>query len=189
MCMKTYHNIECDCLEKIQEESLQWINTHTDLLTNAPQFWNKIDSKLFLLQNPTLVKFCLDKKLSIREVAVLITTNDVTLHVDEGPVVAKLNVPLKNTKDTFTEWYEVPEINDIVSVESPFGNPFLDLQNVDLNKCKKINEVELVAPVIFNSSIPHRVRVDSKSKEPRVVLSCMFFKEPKHYLEEDLALA
>jgi hypothetical protein len=181
--------MECDCLEKIQEESLRWIETHTDLLTNAPQFWNKIDSKLFLLQNPTLVKFCLDKKLSIREVAVLVTTHDESLHVDEGPVVAKLNIPLKNTKDTFTEWYEVPELNDIKSVESPFGNPFLDLQNVDLAKCKKINEVELISPLIFNSSIPHKVRFESTLKEPRVVLSCMFFKEPKHYLEEEIALA
>lgn len=185
MYMKTYHDIECDCLEKIQEESLHWIKTHTDLLTDAPQFWNKIDSKLFLLQNPTLVKFCLDKKLSIREVAVLITTDDVTLHVDEGPVVAKLNVPLKNTKDTFTEWYEVPELNDIKSVESPFGNPFLDLQNVDLAKCKKINEVELVTPLIFNSSIPHRVVIGPKAELPRVVISCMFYKEPIELLKTD----
>jgi len=182
--MKTHHIIDCDCLEKIQEESLRWIETHTDLLTNAPQFWNKIESKVFLLQNPTLVKFCLDRKLSIREVAVLVTSIDQSLHVDEGPVVAKLNVPLLNTKDTFTEWYDVPDIQSVSPVDSPFGNAYLDLKDVDLTTCQKISEVEMINPVIFNSTIPHRVKVNPTASLPRVVLSCMFFKEPIHYLQD-----
>jgi len=159
MCMKTHHIIDCECLEKIQEEALVWIKDHTDLLEKADQFWNKIDYKQFLLQNPTLVKWSLENKWAIREVAVLVAHEEsgVGLHTDEKPVICKLNIPIQNTKDTYTEWYN--------------GDQLLD-------------RVETTSPMFFNSDIPHKVVIGDNAKLPRVQISCMFFKEPIHYLED-----
>lgn len=157
--MKTHHIIECDCLEKIQEEAITWIRNHTDLLTKADEFWNKIDYKQFLLQNPTLVKWTLENKWAVREVAVLVAhdRNGVPLHTDEPPVVCKLNIPIKNTNNTYTEWWDGDQL---------------------------VDRVETTSPMFFNSSIPHKVVIGEDAKLPRVQISCMFFKEPIRYLED-----
>lgn len=185
--MKYYKILDCDCLEKIQEEALSWIESNTTLIDHADKFWNEIDYKHFILQNPTLVKWCTDRKLPIREVAVLvahptqINEEQRELHIDVGPLRSKINFPILNTKDTYTEWYEVLDAD-------PFGE-YQRLGNRDLSKLKKLGEVEAIYPVAFNSSIPHTIRIDDTAKYPRIQISIMFFKSIDYMLEEEQELA
>jgi hypothetical protein len=160
--MKTHHMIECPCLEQIQREALNWIKQETDLLTSADEFWNKIDYKHFIMLNPTLALYCTKTlKLIIREVAVLVAHSPagVPLHTDEPPVIAKMNFPILNTKDTYTEWWDNEQL---------------------------IDRVECTQPMVFNSSIPHKVCIGSTAVLPRVSISCMFYKEPIELLQADL---
>lgn len=188
MSMKCYKLIEdCDCLEQISHEAMSWIRENTDLMENWPDlFWNKIDYKHFLLQNPTLVKWCVDRKLAIREVAVLFATSEPgsknsriveQLHTDDGPLRSKINFPIYNTKDTWTEWYDVPDA-------PPFGGPAQSLADRDLSKLEKIAEVETIKPVVFNSSIPHKVRIGPNANIPRLQLAVMFWQNIDHMLED-----
>lgn len=184
MKLKTYHLLDCDSQEQISREALAWISEHTDLLTNATGFWNKIDYKHFILLNPALSKYCQKLKLIIREVAVLVAdSNDgVPLHIDEAPVVAKINFPVLNTKDTYTEWYDVKNLNQLPTINNQFDQPIPDLTNA---VTEKINQVEMTQPMVFNSSVAHRVVIGPKAELPRVVISCMFYKEPIDLLKTD----
>lgn len=158
MTLKTHHLLDCDCLEQIQQEALHWISTNTLLLESSDDFWNKIDYKHFIKQNKTLVNWCLAHNFKIREVAVLVahSKEGVPLHTDELPVIAKINFPILNTKDTYTEWC----VNDSV-----------------------IDKVETLTPMVFNSNIPHRVVIGDTAQIPRVQISCMLYNEPIEYLK------
>jgi len=186
MVMKCYKVVEdCDCLDQISKEAMTWIRENTDLMENWPHlFWNKIDYKHFLLENPTLVKWCADHKLAIREVAVLFAISEPggknprvneQLHIDDGPLRSKINFPIYNVKDTWTEWYDVPDA-------PPFG-PAQSLADRDLTKLNMIAEFETVKPVVFNSSIPHRIRIGPNAKVPRIQIAVMFLQNIDYMLE------
>ena len=188
MQLKTYHLLECDTQKQISREALAWIKENTNLLNEADGFWNKIDTKHFTLLNPALSKYCQKLKLILKEVAVLVAHSDqgVSLHIDEAPVVAKINFPVLNTKDTYTEWYDVKNLDQLPMVNNQFDQPVPDLANAIIDT---INSVEMTQPMVFNSSIAHKVVIGPTAKLPRVVISCMFYKEPISYLLQEEKLS
>jgi hypothetical protein len=160
--MKCYNELTCSTLPEIQKESLLWINTHKDeMIPYEGNFWYKINTVDFVQNCPSVVSYCQSLNLKLREVAVLIAEdrNGVPLHTDEGPLISKLNIPILNTKNTITHWYDK-------------NNNLLD-------------SLEVIKPIIFNSSIPHKVKINENAQLPRIVLACMFFNDPIDYLKND----
>lgn len=157
--MKMYFELEDEQLAQIVTETKQYLRRHRSLL-ESKFFWNQIDTKDFLLESTTLIDYCLTKNLIIREVAMLVVQNRYTvpLHIDHGPVVAKIDFPIQNCLGTRTEWYNMSE--------------------------QLLDSVEMKVPTVFNSTVPHRVVCDDSAKFPRIVLSCMFQREPTQYLED-----
>ena len=157
--MKMYFELEDEQLAQIVTETKQYLHRHRSLL-ETKFFWNQIDTKDFLLESTTLIDYCLTKNLIIREVAMLVVQNRYTvpLHIDHGPVVAKIDFPIQNCLGTRTEWYNMSE--------------------------QLLDSVEMKVPTVFNSTVPHRVVCDDSAKFPRIVLSCMFLREPTQYLED-----
>jgi len=154
--MKCYHILECDNLVNIQQETLLWLNNHNELF-ESDEFWNEIDYVDFIRNSPSLVKYINGLGLRLRECAILIGYEEgVPRHIDEGPIIAKINIPILNTKDTYTEWYD--------------GD-------------KQIARVEIDKPVVFNSSVAHQVVMGKEARMPRIMLACMFFKDPLEYLK------
>ena len=78
-------------------------------------------------------------------------------HVDEPPVVAKINVPVLNTKDTYNVWF-------------------------DENK-NEIDRVECTKPIVLRSDIMHTVEMGKDAKYPRIQFSFCFYNEPLHLLK------
>lgn len=154
-----YFELEDEQLAQIVTETKQYLRRHRSLL-ESKFFWNQIDTKDFLLESTTLIDYCLTKNLIIREVAMLVVQNRYTvpLHIDHGPVVAKIDFPIQNCLGTRTEWYNMSE--------------------------QLLDSVEMKVPTVFNSTVPHRVVCDDSAKFPRIVLSCMFQREPTQYLED-----
>ena len=64
----------------------------------------------------------------------------------------------------------------------PFGKKFYQFKDVDYSQLNMIGELELLDPVVFNSQLAHNIVIGDQCKLPRVVLTCMFFNEPSHYL-------
>jgi len=185
--MRPYHVLECDTLVNIQESTLNFIDTHYPKLKNEEALWHKVDTTEYVRSCEPLVAWTRKLGLRIREVSFTVVTEpkDVALHIDEKPVMAKINVPILNTQHTYNRWYQIPsEIlnNPKYKNINQFGKDYYSFQYADILSFKMIGEIESTIPVVFNSSMAHNIMFGKQAKFPRVMLTCMFHKEPSDYL-------
>ena len=187
--MKPYAIIDCPEQSIISNKVVEYLKCHSNFFEDRSfHLWNKINTVALVKAVPEIVIFFKSIGLTVREISITVVNQyqDVGLHVDELPVTAKVNFPILNTKNTFNQWYEVPK--EIFETQKPminqFGSAYYNLQSVDLSKCKKIGEFELLQPVVFNSQIPHRIHIAPDATLPRLVMPCTFFNEPIDWLLE-----
>jgi len=175
---KCVHELECNTLDKIREEVMNWLAEHTDFLEQVQDngFWKTIEYKSMARACPSLLQYLYSIKTPIREISVgLFTegmTDGVTLHHDSPPLNFKINFPIYNTQDVWTEWYDIPQHHyDEIKFE--------DIHDTvdDLYPCLlKYNMHE--CPIVFNSFIPHRVIAGPSAVYPRIMLATMPINDP-----------
>lgn len=190
--LKPYAPVDCPVQSTISNKVLDYLGTNTNLLTEKNlKLWNKVDTVALLKAVPEITEFYRGLGLKLREVAITVWNKhqDVPMHIDELPVTAKINFPILNTRHTVNEWYHVPkEIMDTVEpIVNHFGSAYYDLGGVDLSKCTLIAETETSQPIVFNSQIPHRIRITEQAQFPRIVMPCTFFNEPISWLADSTA--
>ena len=108
---------------------------------------------------PELFNYFKKNKLVPRHAAVTIITDNTHLgrHIDEKPVVAKINFPVSNTIGWANRWYS----NDELVAEL----------------------MDMMQPIVFNSQIEHSVEKTTATEVPRIVASFTFHNEPSSWLE------
>jgi hypothetical protein len=129
-------------------------------LLNTKKFgWHFVNCKELINAVPELMQFFQIHKLVPRHAAVTIIENDTHLpkHIDELPVVAKINFPVHNTTGWANRWYQ----NDVLVAEL-----------LDMNQ-----------PIVFNSQIMHSVEKTTATEPGRIVASFTFHNEPLDYLK------
>lgn len=183
-----YAIVECPQQQIIVDKTLAFLDQATDLLrAKNLHLWNKIDTKQLIKAVPEIPEYYHTLGLKLKEVAFTVWNKheDASLHIDELPVIAKINFPILNTANTYNEWYSVPDylMKQVSPLLNQFGSEFYDLASIDLDLCEKIGEVELVKPIVFNSQIPHKIRIEKNALFPRVVMTCMFFNQPVKWIE------
>lgn len=188
--LKPYALVDCPASVQstISGKVLDYLSLNTNLLSDKNlALWNKINTPLLLKAVPEIGDFYKSIGLKIREISITVwnSHNDVSLHIDELPVTAKINFPILNTKNSLNEWYDVPQeiLNSVEPSINKFGAKYYNLESVDLSKCTLIDAIELSQPVVFNSQIPHKIRITEQAQFPRIVMPCMFFNEPISFLE------
>jgi len=156
--MKCYVEFPCDDIKIISAKIYDFLQEHTNLLDTTRFGWHFIDCKSVLKHVPELMLFFKKYNLLPRHAAItIIETNEhLPIHIDEPPVIAKLNLPVINTKGWINRWY----INNDIVAE------YADMSN----------------PIIFNSQIEHSVEEVSPESLPRIVASFTFHNEPIHLL-------
>jgi len=157
--MKCFVELDCDNVDTISKEIYDFLVSHTTLTTQPIIGWNFIDRKRLLQNAPNLVDFFKKLKLKPRDAAVTILTENgqLPMHIDEPPVIAKINFPVTNTKGWANRWYKDKKI---------------------------IAEIlDLKTPIIFNSQIAHSVDKISVGEMPRIVASFTFLNEPLEWLK------
>jgi hypothetical protein len=186
--MKPYHPLACHSLSEIQQQVLLWIGSKNPAVLNSNRLWNKINTADLVKSCPALIQYYRLLNLKIREVSLTIVNEkeDADLHIDELPVTAKINIPILNTENTFNRWYEIPA--ELLAATSPvinkFGKKYYTFKNIDYSKLQLLGEIELLTPIVFNSQIAHNIVLGKDCCFPRIVLSCTFFNEPLHYLQD-----
>jgi hypothetical protein len=160
--MKQYHVLECRNQQAIAEHLHDLFTTIT-AGKEITQFWNpltraQITSYLSTPANPLVLWF---KKIDLRVRDISFTVyNDqvgVGIHKDQPPVVAKVNFPVMNTKDTYNVWY-----ND---------------------SGKEVARVECDRPIVLRSDILHSVEIGESALFPRIQFSFCLYHEPLHLLK------
>lgn len=157
--MKTYVELPYDNIKTISAGIYNFLQEKTDLL-NTKQFgWHFVDCKQLLDHVPELLDFFKQHKLVPRHAAVTIVSENEHLpkHIDELPVIAKINIPVLNTQGWANRWYE----NDQLVSE------LLDMEY----------------PIVFNSQIEHSVEKTTANEIPRIVASFTFHNEPLDLLK------
>jgi hypothetical protein len=157
--MKCYIELACDNVETIAEEIYTFIKNKTDILQTKEYGWHFINCNELLKSAPELLDFFRKKKLIPYHAAITIVTNSLHLqkHIDELPVVAKINIPVRNTVGWANRWYDGE-------------NVIAELYDMKL-------------PIVFNSQVAHSVDKIKKTKLPRLVASFTFHNEPIKWLE------
>lgn len=185
--LKSFTPIDCPVQSIIQTKTLKFLKTYTDLFERKDlDLWNKVNTVDLIRAVPELPEFYRSIGLKLREVAITMwnSKQDVPLHIDELPVTAKINFPILNTEHTYNEWYRVPKelLDSVEPIINQFGSAYYNLSEINLEHCVKIDEVELLTPVVFNSQIPHRIRITNRAQFPRIVMPCTFFEQPIGWL-------
>jgi hypothetical protein len=186
--MKPYQILDCPNLKIIQQQVLSWIHNQSNDIIKSPHLWNKVNTRSLIKECPTVYDYFNSMKLKIRETSLTVINKkeDATLHIDELPVTAKINIPICNTKNTFNRWYEIPKslMDETKPIINKFGKKFYSFKNVDYSKLKLIGEVELLSPIVFNSQIAHNIVLGENCNIPRIVLASTFFNEPIDFLKD-----
>jgi hypothetical protein len=161
--MKSYHVLECVNQKQIAGELHAFLSKKNGPLEKSNlKFWNFLNKKeLFncLKECAALSQWFETLGLKVREGSFTVYNNEIKTspHVDAPPVVAKINFPVINTRDTYNVWF-------------------------DQNK-NEIDRVECVSPIVLRSNIPHTVEIGKRACFPRIQMSFCFYNEPIDYLK------
>ena len=157
--MKCYVELPCDNVEIISNQIYQYVKEKTDILNTTTYGWHFVDCRELLDNAPNLLDYFKTNKLVPRHAAVTIVTDSTHLprHIDELPVIAKINFPVIHTTGWANRWYS----NDVMVAE------LLDMKQ----------------PIVFNSQIEHSVEQTTATEVPRIVASFTFYNEPLKWLE------
>ncbi len=188
---KAVHELPVYNLKDIQKEVLQWVEKNTDFLDDKTSegFWMQIDYKSMARSCPALIKYFRHVKIPVQEITVGVLTESMTggfaLHHGSPERNFKINFPILNTDDVYTEWYDIPidelekfpeEINDfsgkacynLASIHETVDTLYPLRVAYNMHRC----------PIVFNSLIPHRVMPGPDAKYPRIMLATMPMKDP-----------
>lgn len=160
--MKNFEILECKNLPEISQELYNFLKDNKHLQRTDIRFWNFLDKdSLYSLTKKCTETMTWFKKLNlrVREGSFTIWNDTVytTPHVDAPPVIAKINIPLLNTKNTFNVWFN--------------------------ERGEEIDRVECVYPIVLRSNVLHTVEVSPDAVLPRIQISFNFYNEPIKYLE------
>lgn len=161
--MKSYKILECNNLGQISQELYDFLKKRNFLHRPNIQFWNplsKDDLYSLLKTSRHTFNWLSGLGLRVREGSFTIWNEKIKTgpHVDAPPVVAKINVPVLNTSDTYNVWFD--------------------------KDMKEIDRVECVYPVVFRSDILHTVELGAGAKLPRIQMSFCFYNEPLNKLTD-----
>lgn len=196
--MRYYREIELDQFEIIQQKLIEYsskvlenkkINTigfyniprHEALLEEIPEIKNafekfnlKIQTIAFYITNkPTIDYVPADQPIKN-----LYHTVKNPIHTDLYPHKARINIPVLNTRGTFTRFFANCNLKPWVN---PFtGTTFELITNTDY---VEVDAVEILKPTVLRVQEPHMVQICEGSKLPRITITIGFDKDPVYLLE------
>ena len=160
--MKSYFILDCEKQQKIADSLYGYYVGIT--ANNKPKhFWTSLTRKqitdYFSIPNLEIKKWFDQLGLKVRDMSFTTYNNEIKTekHIDEAPVVAKINFPVLNTKGTYNVWFD--------------------------NNGNEIDRVECTKPIVLRSDILHTVEVGKNANYPRVQFSFCFYDEPLHLLK------
>jgi hypothetical protein len=178
--LKPFVELACEDTEMISKKILEIIE---DKLELKQEGWIFLDTKEVISKIPELLTFFKRYKLIPMSSAVVILYNDLPLHVDPLPIVAKFNFPIANTGGWVNRWHKITEetLATLPVIVDKFGQTKEDISNLNLELITEL--YDLPTPVVFNSRLAHSVIKIDPVITPRVIASFTFKNDPVHLLK------
>jgi hypothetical protein len=159
--MKSYYILECQNQQKIAD-SLYGYYVGISANRTVSEFWNHLNREeiqnYFQIPNNPCKAWFDGLGLKVRDMSFTLFDEHIgtDVHRDAPPVVAKINFPVLNTKDTYNVWFD------------DSGN--------------EIDRVECDRPIVLRSDILHTVEIGKTANFPRLQFSFCFYNEPLQLL-------
>jgi len=182
--MKYYKKIDIDFYDEIIEDTLQYLKNQ------KPDVYNKsIMATYYILDLEEFKRYCPKLDLGFARynlvcnfavAFVMHSTNDVELHIDNyvnGE--ARINLPIINTKNTFTRFYTGGEFT---FVRNPITN-VASSRLTGFNNLKLVDQVEIDKATVILVNEPHNI-VKLNPAVPRITLTLGFDRDPVFLLED-----
>jgi hypothetical protein len=172
--MKTFKELDIKNWEDIASQVLIYCQCNTriynreDGLSLIP-----LSGDIFLKIKPLIDHLFFPYSLTCTKayVYVMYHSNDGSLHSDNSEHHARINFPIFNCNDTYTEFYSVDK-----SVYFKNSKYTIKLPAADAD-VKLINRVEIKQPTVLNVNAYHKVILNSDNR-PRITLSLRFNRDP-----------
>ena len=186
--VKSYAKIDCSQQQVISQGILDFVTNRTMILTTGDLGWNFLDTRALLQHVPELAAWFKDLGLMPRHSAVTVIRNNdqLPMHIDEAPMVAKINFPVLNTAGWANRWYHIdPQVlQDCPQHINQFGKLVYDLSSIPREQVSMCDELlDMPCPIVFNSGRAHSVESIDPVGVPRIVASFTFFREPVELLQ------
>ena len=181
--MKPFVEIQVDVTE-ISNEIIDYISADDSISLYEGSPWKFLNTRNLMSACPALLDFFKKHKLVVKDSAITYITDnkDLPMHVDEKPVVAKMNFPVLNTQGWTNKWFTVDNLENYPKVKNQFDSEVYDLSTATGVLLAEYHD--MTHPIVFNSSIAHSVeQYSDDAKSPRIVASFTFHKEPIEWLE------
>lgn len=174
--MNYYKILPCDEYEQINQGIWRWIKSQ-GFVDTTKEFWNPIDHRDLLKQNPQFMTWALNLNLKLKSIAVTVgkSKDCCGIHTDTPPARFKLNWPVINTKNTYTRWFSPISDNLSKSINELGGTSFYDY-----TQFQEVARLESVVPSIIDAGVPHDVVIGAEVIFPRVGLQCQLYNESEH---------
>ena len=174
-----YQKIEIDHLDTIRTKCLEYVKSHRDIYYQEPigSYRNLNFNELTECCPELLTAF--DRyniKCTYAAAFVLYKNNGVFVHIDAGNDQARINVPLENCKNTFTNFYQGGTPLEYVNPET--GTTATRLVGATL-----VDKVEIDQATVIRIKAPHSITMDEEHA-PRVTLTMGFDRDPVFMLED-----
>ncbi len=160
--MKSYYILDCMNQQKIAD-SLYGFYVGTTANLKLEKFWNHLDrhqiQEYFSIPNNPCKAWFDALGFKVRDMSFTVTNDNIStdIHKDEPPVIAKVNFPVLNTRDTYNVWFD--------------------------DYAKEIDRVECTRPIVLRSDILHTVEIGKTANLPRLQFSFCLYNEPLHLLK------
>ena len=181
--MKPFVEIKEDVTD-ISNEIMDYVSADDSISLYKDSPWRFLNTRNLMSSCPALLDFFKQHKLVAKDSAItyITNTNDLPMHVDEKPVVAKMNFPVLNTQGWTNKWFTVDNLENYPKVKNQFDSEVYDLSTATGVLLAEYRD--MTHPIVFNSSIAHSVeQYSDDAKSPRIVASFTFYKEPIECLE------
>ena len=182
--MRYYKKIDIDFYDEVVNDTISYLKNQ------KPDIYNrKINATYYILDINEFKEFCpkLDLAFSRYNIIcdfavafVMKTNSDAPLHIDNytrGD--ARINIPILNTKGTYTRFYTGGIFKEIVNPITKV--PALSLTSI--NGLKRVDSVEIDQATVIRVNKPHDIFMDINNS-PRITLTLGFNKDPVFLLED-----
>ena len=175
-----YKFYDVENYQAISDEVYNYVVNHTEILKpRVPVFFNDVSIPHILKYSPSLTKF-LNQKLLIPDLisVVVVPPREVPyIHVDYIDPYVRLLWPVRNCAGARTKFYDVPR--EYLELEyNSLGastNTYYDIS--EQRDWPPLGEVELIQPIVFDSSVAHAVHPAPAATENRITFTIGFDRD------------
>jgi hypothetical protein len=179
--MKPYQFIQINQAELITNKLYSYIIEKTDILEKRWD-WNTLILKDVLAYVPELEEECAKVIPAPITMVSIVHRNPGAVggvHIDVGNYNYRILWPIKNCAGSYTRFYDLNG-NKIITTYGKQGDEFKTISKD--YALVEIDAVELIAPIIFNTQVPHGVYTNPNFTESRLTATIGFGTFPLEIL-------